>query len=41
MQNILDNIKLIVLDTDIWTGRKSLLESDLKLKKGKELPPAS
>ena len=41
MKNILDNIKLVVLDTDIWTGRRSLSETDLKMSAGKELPPAS
>lgn len=39
MNNILENIKLVVLDIDIWTGRRSLTESDLKLEAGKELPP--
>lgn len=40
MLEILKNVKLVVLDTDIWTGRSSLQESDLKMTVGKELPPA-
>lgn len=39
MKNILKNVKIITLNVNIWTGRRSLSESDLKLKKGSQLPP--
>lgn len=41
IQNILKNIKVVMLDINIWTGRKTLTENDLGLTAGKELPPAS
>ncbi|HPJ97326.1 MAG TPA: DUF3150 domain-containing protein [Syntrophales bacterium] len=38
--NILDNIRIIMLDIRLWTGRRHLAPEDLKLS-GKNLPPSS
>lgn len=38
---VLRKVKIVILDVDIWTGRRSLIESDLKLAAGSKLPPAS
>lgn len=38
---MLDKIKVVLIDTDIWSGRKPLTEADMKMKAGQELPPAN
>ena len=40
LKKVLDQLTLIVLDVNLWSCQRSLLETDLKLTAGQELPPA-